>query len=222
MRLSVVIAILVAAVCCTPVYAETISMAKLIDTNGFIDSGDKRFDMFEYNATGDMPPAEGVNVITFIDTEGNYGITLQGVFLDHFSSPGGSDALIRYRVTALDPDRMISDAHLAGNPIAIGDAIMQVGETFLPTEPGKSMSIHSIAPGGNDNRVDSVEFDNLYRSLLVQKDILAMALTEGSAATMSMIDQSFSQVIVGIPEPSTFVALLSGLALLGCCVRRFR
>ena len=221
MRLTLVIAILFVFVFCSPVLADPVWMSDLIDIDGFIISGDKRFDQFEYSATGDMPPADGVNVIPYTDADGNDGITFQGGFVDLFGR-GPSDVLIRYRVTALDPNKLISDAHLAGNPVMIGRGIIQVVETFLPTEPNKRMTIHVVSSGGVDRRVKrvtSVDFDGQYITLKVQKDILALAQGRGSAATLSFVHQTFSQVLV--PEPSSVVILLSGLALLGCCVRRF-
>lgn len=218
MRLSVVIAILFAAVFCTPVYAESISLADLINNNGSIQSGDKLFDEFEYNSTGDMPFAEDVNVITFEDNLGNFGITFNGYFVDLWGN-NGSDALIRFRVTATDPNKLISDAHLGGNPNAIGNAIMEVHETFLYNASAENtMSIYCVNPGNNRQNADVVLFNGLYRSLWVQKDIGALAQTEGSAASLSFIDQSFSQV----PEPTCVVFLLSGLALLCFRVRRVR
>ncbi len=211
MKQILVHATLLTVVFSAPAFAETISLSELIDGCGYIDSGNMRFDMFEYYETGDMPSADAVNVITFTDAFSNFGITFQGGFGDTYGD-GASDALIRFQVTSLDPNHLISDAHLAGNPIAIGNAVMLVTETFLPTEPDKAMAIYHINPGDGSQRVDSVHFDGRYRSLFVQKDIYALAQSEGSAAAISLIDQSYSRV----PEPSAVVVLLSGLALLGC------
>ena len=220
MKLALAFAATLAIAFCSPAVAETFSLKDLDGTDLSITSGDKLFDQFQYTATGDMPPAEGVNVSTFTDQDDNHGIRFTGAFLDHYTSTGGSDATICFRVMALDPNKLISDAHLVGNTSAIGDASIQVFETFLYIEPDKDMSIHSVSPGGINQRVDSVYFDGHYRSLLVEKDIIALVLSEGSLASISVIDQTFSQVL--IPEPSTVVILITGLALLGCFVRRNR
>ena len=222
MRLTLALAAFLTVVFCSQVSAKTISLDDLVDSDNYFDSGDKRFDLFAYSATGDMPLADAINITDYIDVDGNYGIEIQGGFVDLFGN-GASDALISFRVTALDPDMMISDAHLSGNTYAIGDAVMQVVETFLPNEDNKALSIYTVSPnpGNTTRRVDGVVFENLYRSLLVQKDILALAQSEGSAASMSVLYQSFSQEIYIVPEPSSIVFLLSSLALLGCCVRRF-
>lgn len=218
MKSGLLFAGLLAVVFCAPLSAEVLNMRDLVDNDLYIDWGDKRFSDFQYAATGDMPPAESVNVITFTDHDGNYGITIQGGFIDLFGG-GSSDALIRYKVTVLDPNMRISDVHIAGNPIVIGDGIIHVGETFVPEEPNEPISIYHIS-GGDAQRVDSTYFDGLYSVLHVQKNILAYAQTAGSAATLSFIDQSFSQVL--IPEPSTYVSLVLGLAFAGMFFRRNR
>lgn len=219
MRLTLVLAAFLSLAVFSPAMAETIILADLIDNNSYIISGDKMFDNFGYTHVGNMPSAAAVTVSDFVDPYGNYGITFQGGFIDLYGESGASDALITYRVTVLDPNKWISDAHIYGNPIAIGDAAMQVAETFLPTEPDSVfLSIHHISPSGEVQRMDSVVFEGLYKSLYVQKDILAFAKSVGSAATISMISQSFSQV----PEPSTMITLALGLALFGCFVGRNR
>lgn len=219
MRLA--LAILLAVVVCSPVFADTVLLVDLLPDGEYIDSGDLRFDNFQYRATGDMPSAGNINVTTMTDQYGHYGISFQGGFIDLFGG-GASDSLIEYRVTSLDENKMISDAHIVGNPYAVGRASMSVLETFLVAIPDKEMFIrHDMtdpAPDPSKQRMDSVIFDDIYRSLNVQKDILALASEVGSEAYLSFVDQSFSQVT--IPEPSSVAFLLSGIGLLACCVRR--
>ena len=81
------------------------------------------------------------------------------------------------------------------------------------------MSIHNISDV-NVQLSDSVYFDESYVTLHVQKDILAYAQTPGSVATLSFVDQTFSQIMV--PEPSSIAMLVAGVALLGCVIRRRR
>ncbi len=209
---------ILALVLCSPVMAEQIFLDQLIEDDTFIISGDKLFDKFEYDYTGDMPLAEDVTVTSIMDTEGNYGISFQGAFVDLYGG-SASDALIRYRVSVLDPSQWISDAHISGNPYVVGSGIVQVSETFIPEEPDSAMSIHHVNPGNNIQLSDTVYFQGRYKFLYVQKDILALALTnDGSAATLSFVDQTFSQV----PEPATIVSLLLGLACTVCFARRNR
>ncbi|MBN2293621.1 MAG: hypothetical protein JXM70_14425 [Pirellulales bacterium] len=227
MRRTLALTILLTIVFCSPVFAETKLLIDLIGGET-ITSGDKLFDEFSYVPTGDMPAASLVAVTTITDTFGNFGISFSGNFVDHFSSPGGSDALIRFRVTALDENKLISDVHLAGNPHAVDDASMEVVESFLGSDPSGNggpevkLSIYHITagtnPSGNERLVDSLVFDKLYRSILVQKDIAALALNDNALASLSFVDQTFSQVT--IPEPTSIVFLISGVGLIACCVRR--
>ena len=217
------IAATLAIVFCSPVMAETFSMKELIEGDLSIVSGDKLFDQFEYTATGDMPSAEGVNVSTFPDDlDGNYGIEFLGDFSDKPGN-GASIAVIRYQVEVLDPNKRISGAHIYGDPSVTGNGLVKVTETFLPEVDNKLMTIYHISPDGGFQLVDSADFTNptdLNTTLHVQKSIRADAQTAGGDAAIIRISQTFSQVLV--PEPSTAVILITGLALLGCFVRHNR
>jgi hypothetical protein len=193
-------------------------------TGGSVTVGDKLFDQFGYVSTGDMPDASGVNVLPFVDDNGNFGLRFQGGFLDVFdggaADPGSpSDALISYRVTVLDPAFLISDVNLAGNPAVHGPSgLIGVTETFLLDDPFVELSIFALEPGGLQQLVDGSLLTTPLKSLHVQKNIIAFADVEGSAATLSFIDQTFSQVAV--PEPSTISLLLLGLGAMAWRIRR--
>ena len=221
MKLLFSFAATLAIVFCSPAVAETISLEELTSDGRSITSGDKLFDQFDYEATGNMPSAEFVSVSTFTDEDGNWGITFQGGFLDRPGN-GQSNATISYQVTVLDTTKEISAAHIFGYPSVIGGGYgtMKVTETFPEDVPAESLIIHHVSPGGGLQLVDSANFANHYTTLHVRTDIHADA-HDGSAASMSAIDQTFSQVLV--PEPSVAVILITGFALLGCCfVRRNR
>jgi hypothetical protein len=193
-------------------------------TGDSVTVGDKLFDQFSYVSTGDMPDASGVNVLPFVDDNGNFGLRFQGGFVDLFDGDGGgpgnpSDALLSYRVTVLDPAFLISDVTLAGNPSVIGaSGLIGVTETFLLDDPFVSLNIFDNQPGGPTQLVDSSLLTNPLKSLHVQKNIIAFADLEGSAATLSFVDQTFSQVAV--PEPSTISLLLLGLGATAWRLRR--
>jgi hypothetical protein len=187
-------------------------LSTLLDS-GSVQVGDKLFDQFSYSATGDMPSSSGVNVIEIVDGDGNFGIRFQGGFVDLFGG-GPSDALITYRVTATDPLFLISDVRLSGNPAVIGpegeeSGLIGVVETFLLDDPFIELVIFDIKPGSTQ-LVDGAFLTGPLRTLHVQKNILAFANVEGNAATLSFVDQTFSQVAV--PEPSTISLLILGLA----------
>jgi hypothetical protein len=178
--------------------------------------GDKRFSAFSYENLGDMPVSADVNVLGFKDADGNWGISLHGIFLD---LPGGdpSNALVRYLVS-IDPSAppltRISDAHLFLNGVGIGasNSAFTVDETFNP-ESGQSLhTIQSSFAGGTSKLSDATVFSPTLTSLHVSKSILAIAGgTDGQPARANAIDQSFSQVI---PEPATaLLSMIGGVAV---------
>ena len=198
-----------------------VALSTLVVPNGTITVGDKTFTNFTYNFTGDMPPAINVNVIPITDDAGNFGIRFQGAFIDTTGVPGGSDALITYTVTAGD-GRLISDAHIEGNPTRLGTlGSISVTETFLPLNqvPPYRMTIYDDQNLGT-KLVDNTVFTPI-KSLNVQKDILALAKLPNEpqgpqTVTMSFVDQTFSQ----IPEPTAALLMLCGVMGFGFIGRR--
>jgi hypothetical protein len=182
--------------------------------------GDKKFTGFSYLATGDMPPATGVNVAAILDDAGNYGIRFQGAFVDLPSSPGGSDALINYIVETTDPLKLISDAHLAGNPTLLGtQGSISVVETFLPLGQNGEYTMRIFDDESVGQKLtDQTIFATPVKRLSVQKDILVIATPQSQTVTMSFVDQSFSQVT--IPEATTITLALIGLVSTAGMVRR--
>ena len=181
-----------------------------LENGGTLTVGDKQFSDFSYAATEDMPSSDAVNVIPIQDCDGNFGIRFQGGFID---LPGGSasNALITYAVMPTR-NRQIVDVHLAGNLELVGPGIAQVVETFLP--PFSSGPTLTIFDDGQTQQL--TDWADLSRpigpdeKLLVQKDILLLSEDGGVSASVSFVDQTFSQV----PEPSSSV-LLRGVGLLG-------
>ena len=179
----------------TIVLGPSIPLSDLLAPSAFIEVGDKKFTDFTYAFTGNVPSATGVNVIPIQDMAGNWGIRFQGGFLD---LPGGnsSDALITFNVTATDLTMLISDVHLAANVAVAGTGVSAVVETFLPSFPNSSLLV--LATPGSTILTDSIIFDTPVRTLPVQKDIILFAEGAGSAALLSFVDQTFSQV----PDPN--------------------
>jgi hypothetical protein len=196
----------------------SVQLSALLEPDATMVVGDKTFSEFEYSFTGEMPGPSLVNVIPIQDDDGNYGIEFQGGFMDLPSSPGASDAKISYMVEA-GPGRLISDAHLAGNPNVLGDVgSISVTETFLPLGQGGEYTME-IFDDENDNGaklMDWVDFVPPVKKLNVQKDILAIAVDGSQSVTLSFVDQTFSQT----PEPVTFVSVIGGVFVIGLVRRR--
>jgi hypothetical protein len=175
------------------------ALSELLD-GGTLWSGDKQFSEFEYHGGGDMPAAEDVFVKAITDADGNVGIRFQGAFVDA-AGGGASDALIDFLVTAPE-GKLIKDVHMAANPLVVGGGntagLVSVTETFLADNDQTVLSVFDLKPGSRKltDWADLVDADgNLapVQQLHVQKDIIAWAQQLGSAATMSFIDQTFSQ-----------------------------
>jgi hypothetical protein len=182
--------------------------------------GDKIFSGFGYTFSGEMPAPTLVNVVPIQDDDGNFGIRFQGGFMDLASSQGASDALITYMVEA-GPGFLISDAHLAGNPNVMGElGAINVTETFLPLgQQGQyTLEIYDDENLETAQLMDAVDFVPPVKKLNVQKNILAFAVPEGQSVTLSMVDQTFSQVV--IPEPSTVVSLMMGVIAIALARRQ--
>lgn len=206
----------------TTSFATTITLGDAVPLDSLIDGsydpdGDgvgqssleisgKTFDGFSYAATGDMPGADGVNVIPIQDCDGNVGIRFQGGWLD-LPGNSSSDALIAFNATISAGAGMVIDGvHLAFNGSSVGGGgFAGITETFLPLN---SPVLNVYDDGmGNVLLSDWAAVDPGVMELNIQKDIILNAGT-GVAATMSFVDQTFSMV----PEPNSMVLLLIGFA----------
>jgi hypothetical protein len=199
------------------ILGDPVALSTLLAPGATMTVGDKTFSAFGYTFTGNMPAPSLVNVVPIQDDDGNFGIRFQGAFIDLPSSPGGSDALITYMVEA-GPGRLISDAHLIGNPNVLGDlGSISVTETFLPLGPGGEYTMEIFDDENLDTAllVDWVDFVPPVKKLSVQKDILAIAIDTANSVTLSMVDQTFSQ----IPEPITTISLVTGAIAVGLARR---
>ncbi|HVT27722.1 MAG TPA: hypothetical protein VHE81_06865, partial [Lacipirellulaceae bacterium] len=168
----------------TPIIIPPTTLSVLIDHSGganpSITIGSLTFSDFSYLGTGDMPSAGGVNVDAYVDPITNdIGLKFQGSFLD-FPGSSGSDALIDFKVTENDPDKLVTSAALAGNPSVIpmgpgASGVASVTETFLPTNPTPQLTIFaSLNNGvpGPTKLTDTGNFATGQSTVFVQKDVL--------------------------------------------------
>ena len=178
----------------------------ILTAGGEIIVGDKTFTDFTYAKTEDMPSAAGVNVIPIKDDDGNYGLRFQAAFID---LPGGdpSDALITFSASVTDGvDMQISDVHLAANTNLNGPGLAEVTETFLPQSTVLKLNVFD-SPNGT-KLADWADLPEPVSKLSVQKDIALRADEGAISASVSFVDQTFSQV----PEPAYLGLLLLSIA----------
>lgn len=180
--------------------------------------GDKIFSEFFYSTlpNDDMPEPEDIKIFGFQDLDDNLGISIHGVFWD-LPEGGPSDALLRYTVEVA-PDALaqgfrISDAHLFLGGVGVGDnSFLAVDESFQGVNQTLNTFATTLGGSLSQDLADEVIFGELHTKLRVTKDILAFSGSTNLPAVTSIIDQSFSQMIV--PEPASLVVFaIFGLGL---------
>ena len=195
----------------TTVLDSGILLSELIANDGTITVGDKEFSDFSYAATGDAPPATGVNVFGIIDEIGNFGLRFQGGFFDA-PGDGASDSLITYLITVTDPNNAIIGARMQGNTDIVGNgngpSFATVTDTFLPQVTDENLTIFESRAEGVDLD-NSLFFGTSFTVLNAQKDILMFAADGDVATTVSFVDQTYYQ----IPEPTSLALLGLGAAM---------
>jgi len=205
--------------------AHAIPLGDLIDTNGEIVQGDKRFTNFELsniviNAPTDPGDPELIEIQGFTNLIGEHGLRLVGPF-EATSTPADSQGVLgfflEYDVTVTDPQFLIHDLRHAFSFTSIGSgSVNLITQAGFP--PDVNASIQSVEGFGDNGVVDLDEdflTDVSSQHMLHVIEFRAETTNPGgvpvfAAINVSSIDLTFSQT--PIPEPSTWLLLGTGIA----------
>ncbi len=207
-------------VAATPASAAQFNLGELISNNESFIVGDKMFSNFSCVKAGTGTPdtCDEINVLTLDDL--NYGIQFQ----TGFNATAGNfvDFLLGYDVMALDPNMWINDIELLFNGTVTFDGLTNVTETVTNLDPGVGPINDFLGQIVVTNPPEDLmtEADLLYktRKIHVSKDVFLSGGTNGTA-TISFIDQRFSQVRESVPEPASILGLLA-FGSLGIALKR--
>jgi hypothetical protein len=199
------VAVLLLATAIAP--ARAVTLADLIAGQS-ITVGDKLFDNFSYVGTGAAPAAADITVKGDQDINGNYGLRFISAWAA--STPGQTmDSNIGFDVTVLDPNSWISDIHLTANVSATGDgSFAQVIEQVTDPNVVGQIKVETPSPLGA-----WADLPKLEKKIHVSKDALFVVGKDGGNASMSELDNYYSQK-TRVPEPGS-IAMLLGVAVSG-------
>jgi hypothetical protein len=203
---------------------ESVNLATVLSETGrAVQIGDKLFDdfFFSYIDTDGDPSDDLVAsnvVLTALSNDIGFGLSFQTPLLA--VSNVVKDVVLKYSVEVLDPNKLISDAHLSFTATTLGLGTADIGENIYTNGFGADdighMEVHLPPPGLNST---NIVFATPQTKIFVEKDVTVAgngADATNNRASVTIINQTFSQ----IPEPPA-VALV-GLGLSGFLLLRRR
>jgi hypothetical protein len=179
---------------------STINFSNLGTGQFSILVGDKLFSDFSlsnYNASN-------INVMGITEDGGDFGIQFQGGF---FSMNGSMDVILSYTVSVTNSANLISGANLSFNGFEFGsNGVAEVTET-IDTNNSLYGDMTVYASPSSNVLATSLAIIPPQSQLELTKDVFTYAI-DLSFASISTINQSYMQV----PEPSTMMLAIAGLA----------
>jgi len=206
---------------------ESINLATIISQGLSVQIADKLFADFQLSYSDnngnlfDDVKAQQINLTALSNSIG-FGIRISNAW--KASGTTIEDTIFAYSVLVTDSNFAISDAHMTYNGVSGLGAFSSVTEQFFTGGFGVGsvglIEVHN--DGGTDvKREDSILFDSTFSQLWVEKNIHLEGPGDGyngGFATISIIDQTFSQV----PEPTTAMLTLGSIGALLMMRKRSR
>lgn len=209
--------------------AHAVPLGTLIDTNGQVVQGDKRFTNFELSNITisdplDLTPDDprDIEIQGFTNLVGEHGLRLVGPFQAISKAGFGSVAdltfHLEYDVNVIDPLFLIHDVRHAYSftSISLGSVNLITQAGFPPNVNASMQNVDGFGDNGVVNRDEAFLNNVTSQHMLHVLDFRAetLQLTPGvfvsGAINVSSIDLTFSQTAV--PEPSTWLLLGTGIA----------
>lgn len=209
--------------------AQAIPLSELFN-GGSITAGDKLFDswqllFYDSSEVDRSFNADNIEVAPLIT--GDFGLSF-GVNNDELSVQGDGgfayvDLMFGFRVSVLDPLWRVIDANLAledGSYSYTPDGTTDVG-MYINERIGSDLELSDLGElFAEFSQLDDDSFAELEATttfapqseLWVTKNILVWAVDTTDTAALSVFDQRFSQTQAVIPEPSTIILMLLGIA----------
>lgn len=185
--------------------------------------GDKLFGNFSFqysdtdtNLSNDLQPT--AFTLSALSNNFGFGVSFSGPMT--VTGNVTDDVVFRFSVTVTNSSQLISDVHLDYDGTVLGSGFSSVVETVFTGgfggTPIDQINVFNI--GGTNQLGAAANLPTPEQTIYVEKDVVFGGGAAGSqnAALISIIDQTFSQV----PEPSTILLSVAGLATLFFVKRR--